>query len=66
MDDKTLITYSYVNISSYRAKTVKALKDEVKVPTKIAADAGLRPNHISGCWFNKKYSSLFKTYMIYD
>ena len=47
MDDKTLITYSYVNISSYRAKTVKALKDEVKVPTKIAADAGLRPNHIS-------------------
>lgn len=47
MDDKTLITYTYVNISSYRAKTVKALKDEVKIPTQIAQDAGLWPNHIS-------------------
>ena len=47
MDDETLKTYAYVNISSYRVKTVKVLKDEVKTPTNIAADAGIRPNHIS-------------------
>ena len=38
---------AYVNISSYRVKTVDALKDEVKTPTQIAKDAGIRPNHIS-------------------
>lgn len=47
MDDETLKTYAYVNISSYRVKTVKALKDDVKTPTNIAADAGIRTNHIS-------------------
>jgi len=47
MDDEKLKIYAYVNISSYRVKTVKALKDDVKTPTNIAADAGIRPNHIS-------------------
>ena len=47
MDDETLKTYAYVNISTYRVKTVKALKDQVKTPTKIAEDAGIRTNHIS-------------------
>lgn len=47
MDDETLKTYAYVNISTYRVKTVKALKDEVKTPTQIANDAGIRTNHIS-------------------
>ena len=48
MDDRTLKTYAYINISSYRVKTMKALKDcEVKTPTAIAADAELRLNHIS-------------------
>ena len=47
MDDETLKTYAYVNISSYRVKTVKTLKDDVKTPTKIAEDAGIRTNHIS-------------------
>lgn len=47
MNDETLKTYAYVNISTYRVKTVKALKDEVKTPTKIAEDAGIRTNHIS-------------------
>lgn len=36
-----------MNISSYRAKTVKSLKDEVKTPTAIAEDSGIRRNHIS-------------------
>ena len=47
MDDDTLKKYAYVNISTYRAKTVKALKDEVKTPTQIANDSGIRTNHIS-------------------
>ena len=47
IDDETLIKLSYVNISSYRTKTVKALKNEVKIPTQIAKDSGIRTNHIS-------------------
>ena len=47
MDDETLKTYAYVNISSYRVKTVKALQNDIKTPTKIAADTGIRTNHIS-------------------
>ena len=47
IDDETLKTYAYINISSYRVKTVKALKNEVLMPTQIAKDAGIRPNHIS-------------------
>ena len=47
IDDDTLIKLSYVNIISYRAKTVKSLRGEVKIPTKIAKDTGILPNHIS-------------------
>ena len=47
IDDETLKTYAYVNISTYRVKIVKALEDDVKTPTSIAADAGIRQNHIS-------------------
>ena len=47
MDDETLKTYAYVNISSYRAKAVKALQDENKTPTQIASDSNIRVNHIS-------------------
>ncbi|WP_407374853.1 winged helix-turn-helix domain-containing protein [Methanobrevibacter sp.] len=39
--------YAYVNISTYRAKAVKSLKDQIKTPTKIAKDTGIRKNHIS-------------------
>ena len=34
-------------VSSYRVKTMKTLKDDVKIPTQIAEDTGIRPNHIS-------------------
>ena len=47
MDDETLVKFSYVNISSYRSRTVKALQDEVKIPSTIAKDAGIRQNHVS-------------------
>ncbi len=47
MDDERLKKFAYVNISSYRVKTMKALKDDVKTPTNIAKEAGILPNHIS-------------------
>ena len=47
MDDETLKLWSYVSISSYRLKAVKALKDEIKTPTNIAKDTGIRTNHMS-------------------
>ena len=47
MDDETLKTYAYVNISSYRLRAVKALKEDEKTPTQIAKDSDIRINHIS-------------------
>ena len=60
MDDETLKTYAYINISSYRVRTMKALKDEIKTPTNIAADAGIRPNHISKVLRELKESGVAK------
>lgn len=47
MDDETLKTYAYVNISSYRSRTLKALENDMKTPMKIAEDTEILPNHIS-------------------
>lgn len=47
MDDETLKTYAYVNISTYRVKAVKTLKGSFKTPTTISEDTGIRINHIS-------------------
>ena len=47
MDDETLKIFAYVSISSYRAKSLKALMDGKKTPTNIAKDSGIRLNHIS-------------------
>lgn len=47
MEDKLLVKLAYVNVSSYRAKATRCLKDDVKTPTRIAEDTGIRRNHIS-------------------
>ena len=47
MDDETLIKLAYIDISSYRRKAAKTLKDDVKTPTRVAEDTGIRRNHIS-------------------
>ena len=47
LSDEMLIEMSYVQISKYRTKVVKALEDETKIPTQIARDSDIRPNHIS-------------------
>ena len=38
---------SYIKISTYRTKAMKALEDDVKIPSVIAKDSGIRTNHIS-------------------
>ena len=45
--DEMLTEISYVQISTYRTKAMKALEDEVKIPSIIAKDSGIRTNHIS-------------------
>ena len=47
LSDEMLIEMSYVNISKYRRKTMKALDGNVKIPSAIAKDSGIRTNHIS-------------------
>lgn len=46
-DDELLKLTSYVEISKYREKTLKSIGNNVKIPTKIAKDSGIRTNHIS-------------------
>lgn len=47
LSDELLIEISYVQISKYRTKTMKALGGDVKIPSAIARDSGIRTNHIS-------------------
>jgi len=47
LSDEMLAEISYVKISTYRTKAMKALEDEVKIPSAIAKDSGIRTNHIS-------------------
>lgn len=47
LSDEMLAEISYVQISTYRTKAMKALEDEVKIPSVIAKDSGIRTNHIS-------------------
>ena len=47
LSDEMLSEISYVQISSYRAKVMKSLEGEVKIPSQIAKDSDIRVNHIS-------------------
>lgn len=47
LSDEMLSEISYVQISTYRTKAMKALEDDVKIPSVIAKDSGIRINHIS-------------------
>ena len=47
LSDELLIEISYVQISKYRTKTMKSLNGNVKIPSAIARDSGIRTNHIS-------------------
>ena len=45
--NETLKVYAYVITSSYREKVVRSLAKEDMIPTEIARDSGILPNHIS-------------------
>ena len=47
LSDEMLTEISYVQISSYRTKVMKSLDGEVLIPTQIAKNSEIRPNHIS-------------------
>lgn len=47
LSDEMLKEISYVKISQYRTKVMKALEDDIKIPSKIAKDSDIRQNHIS-------------------
>lgn len=47
LTDEMLTEISYVQISSYRKKVMKSLDGEVLIPTQIARNSEIRPNHIS-------------------
>ena len=47
MNDETLKLKGYIEASTYRTKVIKSLNNSAKIPTKIAKDTGIRPNHIS-------------------
>lgn len=47
VSDEMLKEINYVQISTYRTKVLKAIGDEVKIPSKIAKDSDIMQNHIS-------------------
>ena len=47
MRDEILVLKTYVEISSYRLRAMKSIGYDTKIPTEIAAESGIRPNHIS-------------------
>ena len=53
-----LIEISYVKISQYRIKAMKSLHNDVKMPTQIAKESGIRTNHISKVLGNLKEHGL--------
>ena len=47
LTDEILTEISYVQMSKYRIKVMKALDGDVKIPSVIAKDSGIKTNHIS-------------------
>ena len=60
LTDEMLTEISYVQISQYRTKVMKALEGEVKIPSNIARDSGIRTNHISKVLGELKNHELFE------
>ena len=46
LTDEMLTEISYVEISKYRTKVMKSLDGDVKIPTQIAKDSGIRTKKI--------------------
>ena len=60
MNDETLKLKGYIEASTYRTKVIKALNKAPQMPTKIAKETGIRPNHISTTLNQLKNKQLIK------
>ena len=60
IDDETLKLIGYVISSSYRVEVMKTLIDKPKIPSKIAADTGIKLNHISNVLNQLKEKGLIR------
>ena len=60
LSDEMLTEISYVQISTYRTKVMKSLDGEVKIPTQIAKDSDIIPNHISATFRQLKEHELIE------
>ncbi|WP_407430904.1 transcriptional regulator [Methanobrevibacter sp.] len=60
MDDETLKIMGYVISSTYRTEVIKTLIDGPKIPSKIAADIGIKQNHISNVLNQLKKKQLIR------
>ncbi|WP_410319120.1 transcriptional regulator [Methanobrevibacter sp.] len=47
LSDEILTEISYVQMSKYRIKVMKSLDGDVKIPSVISKDSGIKTNHIS-------------------
>lgn len=55
MDDDIV---RYINKSSYRSRTLKAIGEDVKIPKEIARDSGILQSHISNVLRDLKENNL--------
>ena len=60
LSDEILTEISYVQMSKYRIKVMKTLEGDVKIPTVIAKDSGIKTNHISKVLAELKAHELVK------
>ena len=60
MNDEKLKLKGYIEASTYRTKVIKSLNKAPQMPTKIAKDIGIRPNHISMTLNQLKNKQLIK------
>ena len=60
MDDETLKILGYVVSSTYRTEVMKTLIAKPKIPSKIAADIGIKQNHISNVLNQLKEKGLIR------
>lgn len=60
MNDEKLKLKGYIQASTYRTKVIKSLNKAPQMPTKIAKDIGIRPNHISMTLNQLKNKQLIK------
>jgi len=60
MDDEKLKLLGYVISSAYRTEVMKTLIEKPKIPSKIAADIGIKQNHISNVLNQLKEKELIR------